>query len=81
VLERVVKRLREAGYGFSISGLSDEVLGALQKNQLYELIGEENVYPTQAVAIESIHAEAHESSKERECPLLHVVPQKLTTED
>jgi anti-anti-sigma factor len=75
VLERVVKRLRDAGYGFSISGLSDEVLGVLQRNNLYELIGEDNVYPTQAVAIESIHAKTHENSKEAECPLLFVVPE------
>jgi MFS superfamily sulfate permease-like transporter len=74
VLERVVKRLRDAGYGFSISGLSDEVLDVLQRNHLYDLIGEENVYPTQAVAIESIHAETHEGSKEGKCPLLNVVP-------
>jgi MFS superfamily sulfate permease-like transporter len=80
VLGRIVKRLRDSGYGFSMSGLSDDVLGTLQENHLYELIGEENIYPTQAVAIESIHAEAHENSKESQCPLLHVVPQEQAAE-
>ena len=75
VLERVVKRLRDGAYGFSVSGLSDEVLAALQKDHLYELIGAENIYPSQAVAIESIHAKTHEDSKESECPLLNVVPE------
>jgi SulP family sulfate permease len=73
-LGRVVKRLKQAGYDVSVSGVSDEVADVL-KVTLQELVGEANVYPTQAVAIESIHARAHEGADEDECPLIQVVPQ------
>ncbi len=74
VLERVIKRLRDSGYGVSFSGLSDDVLDVLRENHLFEDIGGENIYPTQAMAIENIHAEAHADSEEKQCPLLKVVP-------
>jgi anti-anti-sigma factor len=76
ILSRVVRRLRKGGYEVSFSGLSDEVTEVLRDNKVYELVGAENVYPTQVVAIENIHSEAHVSSQEGECPLLHVVPEE-----
>jgi hypothetical protein len=47
----------------------------LDRFHLYEAIDKKNIYPTQAVALESIHAAAHEDSMEKECPLHHVVHQ------
>ena len=40
-----------------------------------EAIGAECLFPTQAKALEAIHAEAHRGSSERRCPLLEVVPE------
>ena len=74
-LGRLVKRLRQAGYGVSMSGLSDDVADAL-KAKLHDIVGEDNIYPTQAAAIESIHDQAHSGADEAECPLVQVVPQK-----
>jgi anti-anti-sigma factor len=81
VLGRVLKRLHDSGYGVSFSGLTDDALDMLKGNHLYEIIGEHNIYPTQAVAIERIHSQAHESSNEKVCPLLEVVPRQEGSED
>jgi hypothetical protein len=56
--------------------LSDDVLDIFEKGHLLELIGEGNVYPTQAVAIESIYEKAHTGSDEKVCPLVQVVDEK-----
>ncbi len=75
VLGRVVKRIQEGGYGVSFSGLSDDMLDLMKTDHLYDLIGEDNIYPTQAVAMESIHSQAHEGADEEACPLVQVVPE------
>ena len=73
MLSSVIKKLQESGYGLSFSGLSDDVIDSLKQQGLWDLIGEDNIYPTQAAAIESIHAGAHTDSDEKKCPLLEVV--------
>ena len=73
VLRRLVRRLVDAGYSVSFSGISDRVLETMRESDLYELIGEKNIYPTQVVAIESIHTDAHRGTTEKHCPLLEVV--------
>jgi anti-anti-sigma factor len=75
VLGRVVKRIQEGGYAVSFSGLSDDMLDLLKTDHLYDLIGEDNIYPTQAVAIEAIHRQAHQGADEEACPLVQVVPE------
>jgi MFS superfamily sulfate permease-like transporter len=75
VLSQVIEKLKDSGYGIAFSGLSDELIDTLKQNQLWDLIGEENIYPTQAAAIEAIHSAAHAGSDEKRCPLLEVVYQ------
>ncbi len=72
-LSRLVDRIRDAGYEISFSGLNDEVLDVMRRTHLYDKIGEENIFPTQSIAINSIHARAHEGSDEMECPLTVVI--------
>jgi len=72
MLSQLLGRLRNAGYDVSFSGLKDNVLDVLKRTHLYEEIGEDHMFPTQAAAIEAIHAKAHENSQEKECPLLKV---------
>lgn len=74
MFSHVVDRLRQAGYEVMFSGLKDNILDVLKRTRLYDKIGKENMYPTQAIAITRIHERAHEGSDERECPLLKVVP-------
>ena len=73
MLSALINRLREAGYDFSFSGLNDEVVDVLKRTHLYEKIGEDHMFLSRALAIEAIHARAHENSEEEECPLLKVI--------
>jgi MFS superfamily sulfate permease-like transporter len=73
MLSQLVGRLRAAGYEVSFSGLKDNVLDVMRRTHLYDEIGEDNMFPTQATAIQTIHARAHENSEEKECPLLKVL--------
>jgi MFS superfamily sulfate permease-like transporter len=70
MLEKVLRRLRESGLQVSFSGLNDSVVDVLRRTHLYERIGEENMYPTQLVAIQKIHESVHVGSDEVICPLV-----------
>lgn len=73
MLSHIVERLREARYEVSFSGLNDHVLDVMKRTHLYEKIGEDHIFPTQAMAIVGIHEKSHLNSEEKECPLLKVV--------
>ncbi|MBF0495881.1 MAG: response regulator, partial [Deltaproteobacteria bacterium] len=73
-LSLLVDRIRSAGYGISFSGVKENVLQAMERTHLYDKIGAEHIYPLQAMALEAIHAEAHEGSDEKDCPLRIVSP-------
>jgi MFS superfamily sulfate permease-like transporter len=70
----IVDRLRSAGYQISLSGVKKNILDVMKRTYLYEKIGREHFFPTQAVAVESIHKEAHEDTDEGECPLSTFCP-------
>jgi sulfate permease, SulP family len=72
MLSLMVDRLRAAGLGLSFSGFKDNVLDVLERTHLYEKIGADNMYPTQAIALLAIHHKVHRSSDEDECPLVTV---------
>jgi SulP family sulfate permease len=81
MLSVLVDRLREAGYGFSISGLNDSVLDVLRRTHLYEKIGEDHLFPNVTMAMSAIHDKAHENSSEEECPLTTVCFRGLPVSD
>jgi len=72
MLSILLSRLNDAGYEVSFSGLKDNVLDVLRRTGLYERIGEDHLFPTQAIALQAIHPGAHENSQEKFCPLLQV---------
>ncbi len=74
MLSNLVARLRAGGYEVVFSGLKDNVLDVMHRTRLYDRIGEENMFPTQLIAVRAIHARAHAGSKEKECPLLKPIP-------
>ncbi|OHB65707.1 MAG: DNA repair protein [Planctomycetes bacterium RBG_13_63_9] len=74
VLALTIDNVRAAGIGFAVSGLKENVLALMKRTHLYEKIGEENVFPTQATAIRVLYAAAHEATDEQRCPLLEVCP-------
>lgn len=70
VLAGVVKRVREAGYDFSMSGLNDHVAEAMKRTGLLDRVGADHVYGNVELAVKSIYRRTHERTRETRCPLL-----------
>ncbi len=72
VLSLLVGRIRSAGLDISFSHVKESVLEVMRRTHLYELIGEDHIYPTQAAAIAALHGLTHKDSTETDCPLVTV---------
>jgi len=73
-LRHLVDRLRASHIQVAVTGLSDKVEDVLRRSHLYDRIGEENIFATDARAIAAIYAPAHRDTDEVDCPFLGVVP-------
>lgn len=73
-LRHLVDRLRSSNIQVAITGLSDKVEDVLRRSHLYDRIGEENIFATDARAIAAIYVPAHRDTDELDCPFLGVVP-------
>lgn len=73
-LRGLIDRLRATGIQVVFAGLSDEVVDVLRRSHLYDRIGAENVFATEARAIAAVYAPAHRERAERDCPFRGVVP-------
>ena len=73
-LRHLIDRLRATHIEVAITDLSDKVLDVLKRSHLYERIGEENIFATDARAIAAIYAPAHRDVDELDCPFLGIVP-------
>ena len=71
-LSLLIDNVRSAGVKISFSGINESVMKVLERTHLLAKIGEENIYPTMEKAVCTIHAEAHQSSDEPDCPLMTV---------
>ena len=69
MLEKVLYRLQANGCRVSFSGVKENVVDALRRTRLWDKIGEDNVYPTQLIALRAIYDRAHAGEKEPDCPL------------
>lgn len=69
MLDNVLHRLRANGCRVSFSGVKEHVVDALRRTRLWDKIGEENVYPTQLIALRAIYDRAHGGDTEAACPL------------
>ncbi len=72
-LAKIVERVREAGYGFSISGLNDTVINTMKRTNLYRTIGEDHIFGNVNLALQSIWDRTHQNAKEECCPLMECV--------
>jgi SulP family sulfate permease len=70
MLAALIPRLIEAKYKICFSGLNDSILDAFKRTGLYEIVGENHFFRNATLAVNAIHAKAHEHSSEKECPLL-----------
>jgi MFS superfamily sulfate permease-like transporter len=73
-LRQLVERLRETGLEVSFSGLNDNVIDVLKRTHLYERIGEDHMYPTQARALRDIYVATHAGGHEPDCPFRAAMP-------
>ncbi len=73
-LGQLVRMFRADGLAVSFSGLKEEALEVLERNHVAEVLGHENMYPTQNVAIAAIYGRSHTGSSETECPLRSLAP-------
>ncbi len=73
-LGELVRKLRADGFAVSFSGANDEVRTVFERTKVASMVGEENMYPTQAAAIAGIYARAHTGSSEEHCPLEPLAP-------
>ncbi|MBF0567978.1 MAG: STAS domain-containing protein [Nitrospirae bacterium] len=72
ILGMIVTRLRDRDIEITFVAIKDQVMDVIKRTGLYNKIGEDRVFRTEAQAIQAIHATAHENSTEKECPLLKV---------
>ncbi len=72
MLSLLVDRLRDRGVDIYFCGLKDQIIEVMKRTRLYEKIGEDHVFRTQAQALLAMHETAHAGSTEKECPLLQV---------
>jgi len=73
-LGELVRKLRADVFAVSFSGAKDEVRTVFERTKVTGMVGEENMYPTQAAAIAGIYARAHTGSSEEQCPLEPLAP-------
>ncbi|MCG6538177.1 MAG: SulP family inorganic anion transporter, partial [Syntrophales bacterium LBB04] len=72
ILGMIVTRLRDRDIEITFVAVKDQVMEVIKRTGLYNKIGEDRVFRTEAQAIQSIHTSAHENSTEKECPLVRV---------
>jgi SulP family sulfate permease len=74
MLRHLIQQLRSSGYGLSLCSLRQDVLEALKRARLYDLIGAEHIFPTQASALAAVYATSHAGTKELDCPFRTALP-------
>ena len=74
MLAALIPRLKNSKYQIYFSGLNDSIVDAFKRTGLYELVGEEQFFRNAKLAVDALHAKAHEHSSEKDCPLLIPVP-------
>lgn len=74
LLRLLVERLNDSGITLVFSGLKRQILDVMSKSGLRELIKEENIFATEAMALESIYKRIRTESKsgeeDKETPLM-----------
>jgi MFS superfamily sulfate permease-like transporter len=77
MLSNLIRRLKESQYDVFFSGLNDKIVDIFKRTSLYDLVGEDHFFRNATLAVEAIHARAHEHSDEKECPLLKPVKAEI----
>ncbi len=70
VIHHVVERLRSNGIRVVFSGLKKQVIDVMRHSGLFDYIGQENVFPDEDKALDSIYAEVLEVDPNAQCRLM-----------
>lgn len=70
VIHHVVERLRSNGIRVVFSGLKKQVIDVMRHSGLFDYIGQENIYPDEDKALDSIYAEVLETDPNAQCRLM-----------
>lgn len=70
VIHHLVERLRDNGVTLLFSGLKKQVLDVIKHTDLYQLIGAENIFPTEDMALDKIYRDLCELDADAEFCLL-----------
>jgi SulP family sulfate permease len=66
----VVERLRSNGIRVVFSGLKKQVIDVMRHSGLFDYIGQENIFPDEDKALDSIYAEVLEVDPNAQCRLM-----------
>ncbi|MFA7238524.1 MAG: SulP family inorganic anion transporter [Sulfuricellaceae bacterium] len=70
VIHHVVERLRASGIRVVFSGLKKQVIDVMRHSGLFDYIGEQNIFPDEDKALESMYAEVLKVDPDAHCRLL-----------
>jgi len=70
VIHHVVERLRSNGIRVVFSGLKKQVLDVMHHSGLFDYVGQENIFPDEDKALDSIYAEVLETDPDAQCRLM-----------
>ncbi len=70
VIHHIVERLRANGIRVAFSGLKKQVVDVMKHSGLYDYIGQENIFPNEDMALDSIYAEVLKVVPDAPCRLL-----------
>ena len=78
-LSMIVDRLRAAKLGFAMSGVKGQVMAVMERTQLLDKIGMENLYPDTKSAVADITVKIHTDTDLpeggcKDCPLTQYIP-------
>jgi len=70
VIHHMVERLRSNGIRIVLSGLKKQVLDVMEHSGLIKFIGQENIFPDENMALDSIYAEVLKADPDAQCRLM-----------
>jgi MFS superfamily sulfate permease-like transporter len=73
-LVALIQAVREADYRVALASVTDEALETLGRTGLADIIGLDDIVPSEYLAVADRHAAAHEGLDEPECPFRNLVP-------
>lgn len=66
VLRHIIERLRDSGITIAFSGLKRQVLRVMHRTKLFDVIGRENIFATEDMALEAIYERIWKNAKSTE---------------